>query len=192
VDIILKSTTADLNGHVTKDDGTGQQVVVDAATVYVLPPGVTDPAQAVATTTTSADGTYYFSGLTAGTYDVLAVKGTDAGTVAGVVLTAGTTSTVDVILKTTVADLNGHVTKDDGTGKQVGVDAATVFVLPPGVTDPAQAVATATTIADGSYSILGIKAGTYDLIAVKDPAKGTVTGVVLVAGTTMTVNIIIQ
>jgi hypothetical protein len=192
VDIILKSTTADLNGHVTMDDGTGQQVGVDAATVYVLPPGVTDPAQAVASTATIADGSYSFTGLAAGTFDVLAVKSTAEGTAAGVVLVAGATTTADIILKSTVADLNGHVTKDDGTGKQVGVDAATVFVLPPGVTDPAQAVATATTSSDGSYSILGIKAGIYDLLAVKDPAKGTVAGVVLVAGTTKTVDIIIQ
>jgi hypothetical protein len=174
------------------DDGTGQQVGVDAATVYVLPPGVTDPAQAVASTATIADGSYSFTGLTAGTFDVLAVKSTAEGTAAGVVLVAGATTTADIILKSTVADLNGHVTKDDGTGKQVGVDAATVFVLPPGVTDPAQAVATATTSSDGSYSILAIKAGTYDLLAVKDPAKGTVAGVVLVAGTTKTVDIIIQ
>jgi hypothetical protein len=90
---------ADLNGHVTMDDGTGQQVGVDAATVYVLPPGVTDPLQAVATTTTIADGSYSFTGLATGTFDVLAVKGTAKGTVAGVVLAAGTTTTVDVIIQ---------------------------------------------------------------------------------------------
>ena len=190
--VIVAAATADLNGHVTKDDGTGQQVGVDAATVYVLPPGVTDPAQAVASTTTSADGSYSFTGLTAGTYDLLAVKDALQGTVAGVVLAAGSTSTVDIVITTTTADLNGHVTQDDGTGQQVGVDAATVYVLPPGVTDPLQAVASTTTIADGSYSILGITAGTYDVLAVKDPAQGTVAGVVLAAGTTTTVDVIIQ
>ena len=193
VDIVLTATaTADLNGHVTKDDGTGQQVGVDAATVYVLPPGVTDPLQAVATTTTSVDGSYSFTGLTAGTYDLLGVKDTLQGTVAGVVLAAGATKTVDIILLPTTADLNGHVTQDDGTGQQVGVDAAHVYVLPPGVTDPAQAVASTTTSSDGSYSILGITAGTYDVLAVKDPAKGTVAGVVLAAGSTKTVDVIIQ
>jgi uncharacterized protein (DUF2141 family) len=193
VDIVLTATaTADLNGHVTKDDGTGQQVGVDAATVYVLPPGVTDPLQAVATTTTSGDGSYSFTGLTAGTYDLLGVKDTLQGTVAGVVLAAGATKTVDIILLPTTADLNGHVTMDDGTGQQVGVDAAHVYVLPPGVTDPAQAVASTTTSSDGSYSILGITAGTYDVLAVKDPAKGTVAGVVLAAGSTKTVDVIIQ
>jgi hypothetical protein len=90
------------------------------------------------------------------------------------------------------ADLNGHVTMDDGTGQQVGVDAATVYVMPPGVTDPLQAVATATTLVDGSYSFVGVAAGTYDLLAVKGTAKGTVAGVVLVTGTTSTVDVIIQ
>ena len=190
--VIVAAATADLNGHVTKDDGTGQQVGVDAATVYVLPPGETDTANAVASTTTTADGSYSFTGLTAGTYDVAAVKDALKGTVAGVVLAAGTTSTVDIIITTTTADLNGHVTQDDGTGQQVGVDAATVYVLPPGVTDPLLAVATTTTIADGSYSFTGLTAGTYDLLAVKDPAKGSVLGVVLAAGSTSTVDIIIQ
>jgi uncharacterized protein (DUF2141 family) len=193
VDIVLvATTTADLNGHVTMDDGTGQQVGVDAATVYVLPPGVTDPGQAVSFTATTAGGAYSFTGLTAGTYDVRAVKDVAAGTVAGVVLAAGTTSTVDVVIAVGTADVNGHVTQDDGTGQQVGVAAATVYVLPPGVTDPLQAVATATTLVDGSYSFVGVAAGTYDLMAVKGTAKGTVAGVVLVTGTTSTVDIIIQ
>jgi hypothetical protein len=102
---------------------------------------------------------------------VEAVKDTATGMVAGVVLVAATTPTVDIHLKSTTADLNGCVTQDDGTGQQVGVDAATVYVLPPGVTDPAQAVATTTTIADGSYSFVGVTPGTYDVLAVK-AAKG--------------------
>jgi hypothetical protein len=190
--VIVAAATADLNGHVTMDDGTGQQVGVDAATVYVLPPGVTDLGQAVSFTVTSAGGSYSFSGLTPGTFDVLAVKDVAAGTVAGVVLAAGTTTTVDVVIAVGTADLNGHVTQDDGTGQQVGVDAATVYVLPPGVTDPLQAVASTTTIVDGSYSFLGIAAGTYDLLAVKGTAKGSVAGVALVTGTTSTVDVVIQ
>jgi hypothetical protein len=90
------------------------------------------------------------------------------------------------------ADLNGHVTMDDGTGQQVGVDTATVYVLPPGETDPANAVASTATIADGSYAFLGLAAGTYDVLAVKDALKGTVAGVVLTAGTSTTVDVVIQ
>jgi len=90
------------------------------------------------------------------------------------------------------AELRGLVTKDDGTGQQVGVDTATVYVLPPGETDPANAVASTATIADGSYAFLGLAAGTYDVLAVKDALKGTVAGVVLTAGTSTTVDVVIQ
>jgi hypothetical protein len=90
------------------------------------------------------------------------------------------------------AELKGRVTKDDGTGQQVGVDTATVYVLPPGETDPANAVASTATIADGSYAFLALESGTYDVLAVKDALKGTVAGVVLTAGTSTTVDVVIQ
>jgi hypothetical protein len=90
------------------------------------------------------------------------------------------------------AELRGHVTKDDGTGQQVGVDMATVYVLPPGETDLDNAVASTATIADGSYAFLGLAAGTYDVLAIKDALKGTVAGVVLTAGNSSTVDVVIQ
>jgi uncharacterized protein DUF4382/carboxypeptidase family protein len=89
-------------------------------------------------------------------------------------------------------DIRGVVTKDDGTGTQVGVDMANVYVLPPGDTDTNDAVATTATEADGSYAFLGIAPGTYDVLATKDALKGTAAGITVVKAQSTTVDISIQ
>jgi len=99
---------------------------------------------------------------------------------------------IRAINRTTTGDLRGHVTEDDGMGGQVGVETATVYVLPPGETDPANAVASTATVSDGSYAVLGLKPGTYDVLAVKDPKQGTAAGVVITAAKETTLDIIIQ
>lgn len=62
-------------------------------------------------------------------------------------------------------ELRGVVERDDGSGTLVGVDGAMVFVLPPGEPDPANAVATTGTASDGSWAVLGLAPGTYDVLA---------------------------
>jgi hypothetical protein len=92
----------------------------------------------------------------------------------------------------TTGEIRGTVTHDDGTGTQVGVDAATVFLLLPGETDPDQSVASTSTSPDGEYALLGVSPGTYDLLAVKDPEQGSVVGVQVVAANAVTVDLVIQ
>ena len=87
-----------LTGTVTQDDGQGGLLPVASATVYVLPPGQTDTTQAVATTGTSATGTYTVIGIQPGPYDVMAVKAALGGTVAGVTVVSGEVATVDVTI----------------------------------------------------------------------------------------------
>ncbi len=99
---------------------------------------------------------------------------------------------VRVTNQTTTGELRGTVTEDDGAGGQAAVEAATVYVLPPGETDPLNSIATTGTDVDGHYAVLGLPAGSYDVLAIKDPKQGSVLGVDVVAGNVTTVDIVIQ
>ena len=189
VDLVLNDGTGAVQGVVMQDNGAGGTTTVPGANVYVLPPGQTDPAQAVATGVTGANGAYSLTGIPAGTYDVRAVLGTLSGATPGVVIVAGSTTAADVLINDGTGGVAGTVTMADGTTTVAG---ANVYVLPPGQTDPAQAVATGVTAVDGTYSLTGILAGTYDVRAVLDPLSGTVPGVVIVAGSTTQAVIMIQ
>ena len=189
VDLVLNDGTGAVQGVVMQDNGAGGTTTVPGANVYVLPPGQTDPAQAVATGVTGANGAYSLTGILAGTYDVRAVLGTLSGATPGVVIVAGATTVADVLINDGTGGVAGTVTMADGTTTVAG---ANVYVLPPGQTDPAQAVATGVTAVDGTYSLTGILAGTYDVRAVLDPLSGTVPGVVIVAGSTTQAVIMIQ
>jgi len=90
--------TGGIEGTVARDDGSGGTTPVPNATVYVLPPGQTDPAESVATTATNDQGEYAVLALQPGTYDVNAVLGAESATVAGVVVTVGSVTTVDLSL----------------------------------------------------------------------------------------------
>jgi hypothetical protein len=91
-----RTTTGDLNGMVTEDDGMGGQKGVDLATVYVLPPGETDLTKAVTSTASVATGAYAVLGLSPGTYDVLAVKDPKQKSVTGVQIEAAKITTLDL------------------------------------------------------------------------------------------------
>jgi hypothetical protein len=79
-------------------------------------------------------------------------------------------------------DLNGTITEDDGAGGLKAVDLATVYVLPPGETDLTKAVTTTASVSTGSYAVLGLSPGTYDVLAVKDAKQKSAAGVQVVAG----------
>lgn len=85
-------------GTITQDDGQGGLAPLAGATVYVLPPGQTDTSLAVATTGTSATGTYTVLGLAPGPYDVQAVKAALNATAPGITVVSGEVSTVDLTL----------------------------------------------------------------------------------------------
>ena len=85
-----------MTGTVT-DQGTGEPV--DGATVYLLAPGQSDTANALATTGTDVTGGYAFLGVTPGTYDVLAEKDALADQQEDVSVAANNVVVVDLALK---------------------------------------------------------------------------------------------
>lgn len=93
------SLAGGLEGFVTTDDGTGAQVGVGKAGVYVLPPGSTDPDDAAASTATGQSGGYAFLGLVPGDYDVLATKGALSGLQQGVTIEAGQIIALDLVIQ---------------------------------------------------------------------------------------------
>jgi hypothetical protein len=159
----------DANGNGIQDAG---ETGINGATVRLLDAyGVL-----VATTTTSGDGNYTFSGLIAGTYTVQVVPaslpagvapsydldGTGTPNSATVALAANTNRTdVDFGYKGTASigdrvwlDANGNGAQDAG---EAGINGVTVQLL-----DGANnVVATATTSGDGNYTFSNLNAGTY-------------------------------
>lgn len=92
------STSGEIRGVVSVDDGAGGLAPRDDATVYILPPGETDTANSLASTGTNLEGEYAVLGLPAGTYDVLATQGELEGRVDGVTVTVGNVTVVDVTI----------------------------------------------------------------------------------------------
>lgn len=88
-----------VRGTVTEDDGTGQVVPVAGATVYLVPPGVSDPTQGLAATGTVAGGKYALLGVAPGTYDVLATSGTKQASFGPIAVAAGNALTIDLFVQ---------------------------------------------------------------------------------------------
>ncbi len=139
-------------------------------------------------TNTDASGAYTITKLTPGTYTV-AFGGCAAGnyvrsTVAGVQVTAGQTTTENAALAP-AGTISGKVTDTSGNplaGACVSANPSASGALGGG----------AETAADGSYSIVGLAAGSYTLVfsacSAGDYQSHTVTGVQVTVGQTITEN----
>jgi hypothetical protein len=182
IHVVTMGHVGGISGTVTQLDGSGGLVPVEAATVYVLPPGQTDPTLAVASTGTSASGTYSLLGLMPGTYDVLAVKADLSALAPGITVVSGEVAQVDLTLNDGTGGVLGTITQDDGQGGLMPVEGATVYVLPPGQTDVSLAVASGPTSATGAYLLSGIAAGTYDVFVIKDTLHALAPGIAISAG----------
>lgn len=132
-------------------------------------------------TITAADGSYSIS-LPAGTYDVTASYDCYMSqTVPGVVVTDGSTTTVDFsLIPTPYGTISGTVTDFYTT---LGID---------GVTVTAGAYST-TTAADGTYTLTNMMPGTYDVLFT-NPAYFNVTipGVIVACGQSYIVNAVMS
>ncbi len=166
--IVQITTPGFINGTVTN------------ATTGVGEPNVSVTAGGV-TNLTNATGFYSIS-LAAGTYNVTASKvGFATNTTAGVVVTSGATTTLNIALQSTGVPgfINGTVTN------------ATSALSEPGVNVSAGGI-TVLTDAAGLYSI-SLAAGTYTVTASKAGfTTNTTAGVVVNAGATTTQNIALQ
>jgi hypothetical protein len=89
-------------------------------------------------------------------------------------------------------EVSGRVLQDDGVGGTIGVADASVFIQPPGDPDPLNAIAGTGTLPDGSYRIIGLLPGTFDVLATKGALQGTVPGQVVTVGNATTVDVTIQ
>ena len=90
------STSGELRGVITTDDGA---TLVEAASVYVLPAGASDLDDAVASTSSDANGSWAVLGLDVGVYDVLARSGELSAVASGQVVGAGAATLVDLDLE---------------------------------------------------------------------------------------------
>lgn len=69
-------------------------------------------------------------------------------------------------------ELRGTVTTRDTSGNVMPADGASVYVLTPGESDPELALAMTMTDANGQAAILGLPAGTYDVLALLGERSG--------------------
>lgn len=88
-------------------------------------------------------------------------------------------------------EVRGFVREDDGSGNLVGVADATIYLLLPGETEPANAVQTTATEADGSYALLGVLPGTYDVLAELGPRQARSDGHEVLAATVTDVDLVL-
>jgi len=91
----------------------------------------------------------------------------------------------------TAGEIRGTVTGDDGTGQLAAVDKATVYVVSPGEDDVANAIATTATEFDGTYAILGLPPGTYDVLASDGARSARSDGEVVLAGSLTVVDLVL-
>jgi len=96
--------------------------------------------------------------------------------------------------RSVTGEIRGVVREDDGsgTGTLVGVAQATVYLMPPGEPDPTNSVAATTTLEDGSYALIGVQPGTWDVLAVLDPKQGRVEGLEVSVGNVTPADVLIE
>jgi len=87
--------TGRLDGTVVDGNGEG----VAKATVYLLPEGAEDPDEALASTSTLADGAFAMLGVEPGVYDLLAVKGDASGRVESIEVAAGSITEAEIVIE---------------------------------------------------------------------------------------------
>jgi len=88
--------------------------------------------------------------------------------------------------------IRGVVTSDDGTGTQMGVEGAGVYVLPPGEPNKESAITSTATGPGGSYVVLGLAPGSYDILAEDLPLQGRSNGVVVTAGNVTDADVVLE
>jgi hypothetical protein len=88
--------------------------------------------------------------------------------------------------------IRGVVSRIDRGGAVMFVEGANVFVLPPGEIDASNAFAVTGTTAGGSYGVLGLEEGPYDVVVEVGNLSGRVNGRWVTAGSTAVVDVEIR
>lgn len=98
---------------------------------------------------------------------------------------------VYVSLLSQTGELRGVVREDDGSGTLVGVADATIYLLTPGELDPQNALRTTATEADGSYALIGVEPGNYDVLAELGTRQARVDGEQVFLGSVTNVDFVL-
>ena len=88
--------------------------------------------------------------------------------------------------------LRGTVQQDDEDGNRMDVENAMIHVLNQGETDIDQSVATTLSEADGSFAVLGLDPGLYDVLGTTDSANGRVDAVTITKGETTSIELVLE
>lgn len=83
-------------------------------------------------------------------------------------------------------ELRGTLTSGNG---QALVGDATVYVLPPGAADLEDRVASTASDANGSWAVIGLRVGSYDVLARRDDLEARASGVEVSAGSATQVDL---
>jgi len=99
---------------------------------------------------------------------------------------------IRAVNKAMCGTLRGTVQQDDEDGNRMDVENAMVHVLNQGETDIDQSVATTLSEADGSFAVLGLDPGLYDILGTTDSANGRVDAVTITKGETTSIELVLE
>lgn len=91
----------------------------------------------------------------------------------------------------TTGEVRGTVREDDGAGGLIGVENATVYVLPPGEHDLELADFSTATEFDGSFAFLGVDPGHDDIVAAFQGREVRVDDITVAAGSVTHVDLVL-
>jgi hypothetical protein len=99
---------------------------------------------------------------------------------------------VHAVNRSFTGEVAGVVLGDDGTGTLVGVAKANVYLQPFGDPDPENSIASTASAEDGSYKLIGVPPGTWDVLAISGDLSGTVSAVSVTVGNVTTADVTIE
>jgi hypothetical protein len=106
-----------------------------------------------------------------------------------------TTYSLHPILRATpleeAGEIRGVATTEDDSGF-TPVPSAMVYVLQPGETNTSLSIASTLTGIDGSFAVIGLPAGSYDVFATNESIEGRLDGVVVLPATTTDIELLLQ
>ncbi len=94
--------------------------------------------------------------------------------------------------KAMTGEMHGMAEESDGSGGMRPADRVTIHLMERGELDPSLSIATTISESDGSFGLIGVEPGLYDLIAVKALATGRNDSVSVSVGETVVSDIVVQ
>ncbi|MED4051937.1 carboxypeptidase regulatory-like domain-containing protein [Priestia megaterium] len=176
LNVILQPQPGNVTGTVLSQDGTP----VNGATIRLI-----DQFNTITTTvTTNTQGQYTIPNITPGQYSLTASSSNFQSQSRGVTINSGQTTVSNFTLIPSPGTVIGTITSSAGTP----VEGAVIEVLDSG----SNVIATATSNAQGQYTINQLAPGTFRLRATAQNFQTSLLGFTIQAGQTTTQNIVLQ